>query len=763
VYVCILYGCIILHILMMFWEPVNMDDYNSSHILVFLLCYICVFVEWTDRILVHYGLHSSDTYSGRWMVYTALLTYVSLNLLFASARAFVMEFWLPLRPFLIILRYQIVYYTFVSFLKAIVMLGKPMFMYICAVTVFSVFGLLIYRTEINTEDISSSYNDISEATITTFVFMSTGENYESIVYPALGLGKPHIFYFIMLFFIGAVCLVPLFIHRFEVAYRNEARERRGKTRDKRQNAIVAAFILLDVNHDSSLDLQELSQLLEISPEMKERQVWKLNALQKAGGDIGVNEFCELMLPNSTFVCHPAPNQGRKRALLELYIFRNKYRRMVLILFLVFPMLALGMMYGLTSEECDESWCTLDFLLFIWFFLNTLEVCVHIHAVGFWRFISRHAAKDPPFMKFCEAKWRLTTNSDSLPTSSTILNRNQSRARRKTPGPGRSMQLDREQKMPMMKLKNTGISTRSRKVNLENFVPLTADDWLWAEENLRPVKPPTPWKRNVMTLISRFEFVLSLFSSIFLFILLCAGGEVKYCRVFMAVPILRVFTLVSTNRDLVLTIMRVASELLYMLLIMFCFIVSYGRLGVSLFEGDTNSVLSEDINEAQNFDSLWNASVVLLQLWVGEGWHSLMYTIISTTNLTSSLYFVAYIVLVGLVVSNVFIAILLNTINRIDIEQFTENEAHHKAVERIDSLIKSHIRKKEQQRKQLDKEIEDLEKALMEFRNLQTNDERTNTLSAYDDRFHIEMMVRQIAREEQVLRQIEDLEHGTSFM
>ena len=70
------------------------------------------------------------------------------------------------------------------------------------------------------------------------------------------------------------------------------------------------------------------------------------------------------------------------------------------------------------------------------------------------------------------------------------------------------------------------------------------------------------------------------------------------------------------------IMRVVREISYLILLMLVFICIYARIGCTLFSGATDAVLDHTVSN-YNFDSLWNSTVVLWQLWVGEGWHDLM--------------------------------------------------------------------------------------------------------------------------------------------
>merc|ERR1712233_85893 len=81
----------------------------------------------------------------------------------------------------------------------------------------------------------------------------------------------------------------------------------------------------------------------------------------------------------------------------------------------------------------------------------------------------------------------------------------------------------------------------------------------------------------------------------------------------------------------------------------------------------------------NFDSLGGAILTLLQLMVGEGWHEIMYLNIIATRIEYSLYFIGYIIIVTLIISNIFIGLFLSEIEELDNKQ-TESLLMHSWME-----------------------------------------------------------------------------------
>merc|ERR1712176_1015621 len=75
----------------------------------------------------------------------------------------------------------------------------------------------------------------------------------------------------------------------------------------------------------------------------------------------------------------------------------------------------------------------------------------------------------------------------------------------------------------------------------------------------------------------------------------------------------------------------------------------------------------------------SSMLTLLQLMVGEGWHEIMYLNVIATRIEYSLYFILYIVIVTLIISNIFVGLFLSEIEGLDAKQ-SESELMHSWME-----------------------------------------------------------------------------------
>jgi hypothetical protein len=60
----------------------------------------------------------------------------------------------------------------------------------------------------------------------------------------------------------------------------------------------------------------------------------------------------------------------------------------------------------------------------------------------------------------------------------------------------------------------------------------------------------------------------------------------------------------------------------------------------------------------NFDSIWNAFIVIFIIFIGEDWHSVYYQFYRVKRYTSIFYFVSLSVFGNIIMLNLFLAIML---------------------------------------------------------------------------------------------------------
>lgn len=89
-----------------------------------------------------------------------------------------------------------------------------------------------------------------------------------------------------------------------------------------------------------------------------------------------------------------------------------------------------------------------------------------------------------------------------------------------------------------------------------------------------------------------------------------------------------------------------------------FLSANARLQISTFQ------VLEDYNEQlvqANFNSMLDAIIALVQLFVGEAWHEIAGASIAARGLTLVVWFDIYIVLVSLLFSNLLIGVIIETV------------------------------------------------------------------------------------------------------
>lgn len=134
----------------------------------------------------------------------------------------------------------------------------------------------------------------------------------------------------------------------------------------------------------------------------------------------------------------------------------------------------------------------------------------------------------------------------------------------------------------------------------------------------------------------------------------------YYRTSMLPLLLRIFTSVAEYRRLLFMFANsvAAAKDLIFVLVLILYVAS--NLGTDLFQGVLEA---DEISTNVNFDSADNTAIILMQMFVGEGWHEIMYMVVEKTNAAAAVYFVTYIFLVTVLYSQVFVSVVIDMYNR----------------------------------------------------------------------------------------------------
>eukprot|EP00494_Astrolonche_serrata_P023361 UN23619 len=148
----------------------------------------------------------------RWKIYGFLILMTTMDFIFTIAFGVSVEFYLPFRPFLLIYRYKRCFLASDSLRSSTLRALDIFLLYACCVYVCGVVGMSLYSTVINADERNNSYTNILRSLTTTFVYVTTGENYPDIVYPALDKNDFNLVYFMIVLVLGMFGLIPIIIH-----------------------------------------------------------------------------------------------------------------------------------------------------------------------------------------------------------------------------------------------------------------------------------------------------------------------------------------------------------------------------------------------------------------------------------------------------------------------------------------------------------------------------------------------------------------------
>eukprot|EP01062_Namystynia_karyoxenos_P061737 TRINITY_DN5422_c0_g1_i1.p1 TRINITY_DN5422_c0_g1~~TRINITY_DN5422_c0_g1_i1.p1 ORF type:complete len:2264 (+),score=725.83 TRINITY_DN5422_c0_g1_i1:101-6892(+) len=116
---------------------------------------------------------------------------------------------------------------------------------------------------------------------------------------------------------------------------------------------------------------------------------------------------------------------------------------------------------------------------------------------------------------------------------------------------------------------------------------------------------------------------------------------------------RLMVRIEETRRVVGDIVHSFTQALPLLLLMFILILIFALLGLGLFRG-----VFTDPADRENFESFWEASVTSFVVITGDGWCSLMKKAMDGSSGAAFLYFVSLFCLGNLILTNLFVAILI---------------------------------------------------------------------------------------------------------
>jgi two pore calcium channel protein, plant len=505
------------------------------------------------------------------------------------------EYFFPVRPFLLMFHNESVLRVTLEFIGTLVSARNVFLLYLITVTTAASMGVILFRRILDTNGPQSSYTNFIRALTTTFVYVSTGENFTELIYPTFQQSPWYIIYWVVFALLGIFFVLAMVIGQFQHAFETQRDLRDTKSDMYKFSGMMAAFMLIDIDSSGELDSDEMESFLRaLRPKMSKIQLARI-CDEINGDDASVNllEFeqgIDKLIGEHMLMDQDLTQQGKVRLGFRFLVLERTWFRH-LRLFIVLCNVWTVAMYGLYDNEK-----LLDIFMFIFLVLYVLELIMRLAVYGTEEFFY--------YSKYHEG---------------------------------------RQAKLHMM--------------------------------------------------ANRFDFVIIVVSFVAYFVSRVAVGRLYFAddedslRFVMTFPLLRLFSIIRRTRELVFTLLSLIPQFGAILVVLLIVFFIYGVLGVFFLTGDFSRVLQLASPDA-TFDTLSDAMLTMFQLLIGEGWHEVMYAAIRTTNSFGiSWFFISFILIVTVLITNLFIGIVLDSfqslLERKDIEEKKRKQMkHHNRQQRV---------------------------------------------------------------------------------
>eukprot|EP01083_Nonionella_stella_P015704 43936_1 len=581
------------------------------------------------------------------------------------------SYYVPILPCLIMIRNQRVLFFGYDLFCAIFRARGVLFSYFCFILLFTIFTMTLFRDLVHEDSFVDSFESTRSAFITAFVFITTQENY-SIMYDVFHSAYYATSHWMVLGYIvtcsiafammGMFYWIPMIIDQFEQYFEESNMHKDKKMKQRKTNAIIASFVMLDLNCDMDIDQTEFENLIFFSDLLDaDKSALFAEMDDNNNNSLDVFEYVECLLKQSfrTKVMDSQSNNAQSKcaALMECNIFRARFYTMYIFVFLTAPVIALSCIKGLNSGFDGDR---IDCIIVLFFIANMVEIHLRMFCFGMGRF------------------WDLLKYPNPRYIVAAINNYNKKYKKQKTDN-----------------------------INIER---LTAAERQWVSHYLHDIRPLSILEKSTQTLINRIEILMFwLFLSMFfafklLFVwrrhhtdtndttmygsegdITSSSIEERYCmHLIQNAVMIRLFTLIPSNQKLVYIVFVIAPKFIALFAFLSLYTYGWARIGCAAF-GDhkTDIVIGEIYDVADsivtNFNSLPYAILSLIQVMIGEGWQEVMYYNIIATTDVHYIYFVSYFTVVSLIAVNIFVGLFLA-----DIDEFTQQQSYDALMQNSES-------------------------------------------------------------------------------
>jgi len=292
------------------------------------------------------------------------------------------EFIIPVRPMLLVLMNRSLRQELVCCVSALYEMIPIIILYVGLVLNFGIFAFLIWgiNYEAWEEAEGDDMHNIIRASVQMFVFLSAGENYTTMVYPALKQGRMGIVFFIVAMFIGIFVFMAMITGIFEHAFSNRSMKEKLRKRWWKRTGMVAAYTLIDLDGDGCISHKEFATYLQhLNNEFSEKDIYDLMETFLDGdrsGNINLKEFVnglEKISFQKLFSKPLASPQNESQIEGEQIIESWWYRK-------TFLLLCICSFWLFATYNAVHS-VFIDFIVIFIVVVHAAELCFRIYAFG----------------------------------------------------------------------------------------------------------------------------------------------------------------------------------------------------------------------------------------------------------------------------------------------------------------------------------------------------------------------------------------------
>jgi len=307
--------------------------------------------------------------------------YIFLDWIVCLAANISPEFIIPVRPMLLVLMNRSLRQELVCCVSALFEMIPIIILYVGLVLNFGIFAFLIYGMDYATWEASGGEDmqNIVRASVQMFVFLSAGENYTTMVYPALKQGRMGIFFFILAMFIGIFVFMAMITGIFEHAFSNRSMKEKVRRRWWKRTGMVAAYTLIDLDGDGHISQKEFSTYLKhLGNGMSQKDIYDLMGKLDgdSSGNINLNEFVrglETISFQNLFLIPLVSPQSELQIQGEHIIESWWYRK-------TFLLLCICSFWLFSTYNVIHS-TVIDYLVMVIVAFHTAELCFRIYVFG----------------------------------------------------------------------------------------------------------------------------------------------------------------------------------------------------------------------------------------------------------------------------------------------------------------------------------------------------------------------------------------------